>query len=59
MIIDAVLWVAVSLLCLRCLNKDKEIEEEWNNTNIWIRVLGFIFIPFLYVAATLSEAFKK
>ena len=57
--IEFILWLAVAIMCLRCTNKDKEAEEEWDKTDLWIKVLVFIFMPIIYIITTAYEAYEK
>ena len=54
-----VLWLCVSLLCLRCINKDKDNEEEWLKLSIVYRTLTLPLIPVIYIALAGWEAIEK
>jgi hypothetical protein len=57
--IELILWIAVSILCLRCTNKDKDAEAEWETTDLWIKVLVFLGMPIIYIMTAAVEAYKK
>jgi hypothetical protein len=59
MFVDFILWIAVSILCLRCTNKDNDAENEWKTTDHWIKVLVFLGMPIIYIATAIGEALEK
>lgn len=59
MILDIILWIAVSILCIHRLNADHDINDDWYTIVKWKRVLILPFAPLLYIALAGWEAFEK
>ena len=54
-----ILWVCVSLICVRQINEVCDSKPNWYGFPVVTRVIALPIIPIIYVAVVGSKAFKK
>jgi len=54
-----ILWIAVSLVCLRCLNKDKNLGTDWNKLSKAWKIASLAALPVIYIVTVTIEEFEK
>lgn len=58
-VILIIMWLCVAVLCIRCINLDKDMQNEWDEMSLLRKAFITPVVPVAYLLIAAFGAFEK